>query len=1074
MPAEPLALRRRAPSLSRLVLLRFFGPGLAMLCLAWLPVASSEDAVRRMGLDSDGLCHQIGRAEVALPIPDSGDTLRLPHRLIAPQGFVLRQDSTVFRLGADYRLERLRGEIVWTAPRPAGSGMLVAVYSYFPLSVPGLWQRHAGEALPDTLRLRPITSEPARELPSGAKLEIGGSKTFTAEFGNRRDVGLRQSLDLTIRGQLTEQVRVRAVLTDRSTPFQAEGTTAELADLDQILVEVESPWGELRLGDIAVRQGGFLFLAHERQMEGLSAQARTRSGRAAAAAVGRAVGEDRTIQRFGEEGKQGPYRLLVQMPGEEAVIVAGTERVWLDGVRMKRGENADYVIDYGRGELRFMVRRPITSVSEMRVDFQVRHGAFDRGYYALNATSGDSQTGVAVAWMRERDDPEQSPLLALGDEERAALAEAGDSATAALAGGVAQVDPGAGDYQMVETDTLDSPFFVYVGPADPQDPQKPGGSYNVVFTDVGESFGDYDDSTGVEGETVYYYVGCKRGRFLPGRSIPLPESLDLIALRAGGRLGAGLSLSAEGAFSWNDLNVLSSKDDNDNAGRALRLHGDWQLGKLLGRREDVIGLRFAWRDVDEHFTSAEPLDPAFYYRRWNASSETVLNGKDRRGSAGLTCRPWKSVRFEGDWETIRSERGFRGERTHLLGERRGKLSLLGEIWRSESTEMGLPRCSEQQRAQIGWHGVITAAAAYRSEDLLSGEAGVEEGQGYQEGSLTAGFPGMIGGLNVLLTTRVRWDRTWQVGDADPAGRRRFYQAEVDYSRGPSQVQVTFARRLTDGVRNEGQQGTDLLDWVLAHRAPRGVLSAELRGRVTAEDARRRIGELIEVGTNAGHYDSLGNYEGQGDYEFYYVRSDSSELETRLESTARFTLRPFVKSAQGRSALRGLEARFYGRLEVATPERLGDLLADSGELFSGSSSCRSHDRLARCDFSWKGSSGAPWPRLRLEQREQRERSESDLCRRRSRELQEIEMRWTIRTGFTVRGQLGQEIDREGIEEQGGADDASHVDERKSRHAAAELTWKVLHPVTLRTGMDERRERFAAGISPFPGLCVPDPA
>jgi hypothetical protein len=166
----------------------------------------------------------------------------------------------------------------------------------------------------------------------------------------------------------------------------------------------------------------------------------------------------------------------------------------------------------------------------------------------------------------------------------------------------------------------------------------------------------------------------------------------------------------------------------------------------------------------------------------------------------------------------------------------------------------------------------------------------------------------------------------------------------------------------------------------------------------------------------------------------------------------------VKSAQGRSALRGLEARFYGRLEVATPERLGDLLADSGELFSGSSSCRSHDRLARCDFSWKGSSGAPWPRLRLERREQRERSESDLCRRRSRELQEIEMRWTIRTGFTVRGQLGQEIEREGIEEQGGADDASHVDERKSRHAAAELTWKVLHPVTLRTGMDERRERF----------------
>lgn len=1005
---------------------------------------------------ADPSCRESGRAEVLLPQPFPGDTLALPHRLIVRDSFTLRQGETDLRDGVDFELLVTEGSLLWRGAAPRRSPPLVARYRYLPLAIAGRWGRTLMAAAADTLVLHRERVDGPPPLPSGARLEIGGSKTFSVEFGNRRDLSLEQSLDLNIRGQLAEGVQVRAILTDRRTPLQPEGTTGELSDLDQVLVEVESPWGELRLGDLSTRQEGFRFLAHQREMEGLLVNAHVRGRHHATAAVGRGLGDHRSVERFGIDGLQGPYDLLEQQPGDQSVLVAGSERVWLDGVRMERGAEHDYIIDYGTGELWFTMRRVITAVSEIRVDYQVRQGAFEREYYSFGAASGENAGALALAWLRERDNPEHSPLFSLDDEERAALAAAGDSVTAALAGGVVKVEIGAGDYEAVEVDTLEAPFFVYVGPADPEDPARPGGSYRVSFADVGEGRGDYADSISTAGETVYYFVGHRLGRYLPGRSLPLPKSLDLLALRGAGEVAAGLTLEAEGALSWNDGNVLSQRDDQDNAGAAFRLGGGWQLGQLLGGPADLLALRFGWRRVDPRFVSPERLDPAFTHRRWNASSEEVLDGHDRRGSVGLALRPTERLLLEADWERLHAPERFRGERWHARVARRGRLSADAELWRGRSREAGELRRSGQQRAAVRWTSGVELAAEYDAEQLLGGAAGSEEGEDQHTLRLRAALPGLLAGWRAALTAQVRWDRSWESGVRSPAGRRRLYQLELGYARSPTMAELRLAHRASEQTPDASNRSSDLLDWVLTHRPARGVLQGEWRGRVTTAAERQRIGQLLEVGNGGGHYDSLGNYVGQGDYDFYYVRADSAVLETQFETVSRWTLKPFVRAAEGQSPLRGLEATLYGRLEIATAERLGRLLGDAGRLLRGDAPTRRHVRLVRCDLSWRGRPGLPTPQLGIEESVRRERTAGAYGRLQHRQRGELELRWTLRSGITVRGRAEASREWEGVvrDETG----EEFTDELLSRGGSGEITWKMFHPITLRLGLEGRLERF----------------
>jgi hypothetical protein len=199
------------------------------------------------------------------------------------------------------------------------------------------------------------------------------------------------------------------VLTDENTPIQPEGTTQRLTDLDRVYIQLDTRQGQARLGDVDLNFSGTAFAPFDRKLQGAAVRAELPAaldGTFAGGSVTMAGAVTRGLFRSQDitpiEGVQGPYRLTGQQGEELIIIVAGSERVYLDGILMTRGEANDYVIDYSTGEVTFTPRRLITAERRLTVDFEYSTGAFTRTLLAteVDMAFGARQRGRPLARLR--------------------------------------------------------------------------------------------------------------------------------------------------------------------------------------------------------------------------------------------------------------------------------------------------------------------------------------------------------------------------------------------------------------------------------------------------------------------------------------------------------------------------------------------------------------------------------------------------------------------------------------------------------------------------------------------------
>src|SRR6185503_18873370 len=108
---------------------------------------------------------------------------------------------------------------------------------------------------------------------SSASLLFSGSKSLSVEMGRGRDASLHQTLDLTVRGRVASEVELSATLSDQELPFEPDGTTRELQDLDRLLLSVRAPQGEVTMGDFRLDGGPGEFAKITRQLQGVRGQA---------------------------------------------------------------------------------------------------------------------------------------------------------------------------------------------------------------------------------------------------------------------------------------------------------------------------------------------------------------------------------------------------------------------------------------------------------------------------------------------------------------------------------------------------------------------------------------------------------------------------------------------------------------------------------------------------------------------------------------------------------------------------------------------------------------------------------
>jgi hypothetical protein len=192
-----------------------------------------------------------------------------------------------------------------------------------------------------------------------------------------------------------------------------------------------------------------------------------------------ARGKYETNQFQGLEGVQGPYRLTGANGENRLIVIAGSERVYLNGELMTRGEVNDYIIDYASGEVTFASRRLITTASRITIDFEYTDQQFIRNLVAgsVSGKAFGNALKLNASFVQEADDPDSPIDVSLNDTTRAILRQSGANRMKASISGIVKADSGKGQYILRDTlliflqDTIAYPILIYA----------PGDSLAVYF-----------------------------------------------------------------------------------------------------------------------------------------------------------------------------------------------------------------------------------------------------------------------------------------------------------------------------------------------------------------------------------------------------------------------------------------------------------------------------------------------------------------------------------------------------------------------------------------------------------------
>ncbi len=840
---------------------------------------------------------------------------RLPDALIIPGTEVVELEGSSLRPGLDYQLDAVRGEIRLT--RPLAQGQVLRLrYEKFPYDLRPSYSRRPIRFLTpgeDPVESAVAPARPRRpDAAEPAQLTVAGNKTFSVELGSNRDATLKQALNLQIGGFLARDVEVRAILSDTDIPLQPEGTTQELEQLDNVLVEVRSTHLSATLGDYDVAIRNRRFASLQRQLEGALGVADYDRWRVAVAgAVSK--GKHASMEFRGEEGRQGPYMLLSREGGRDIVVVAGSERVTIFGERMVRGENNDYTIDYQDGTLQFTNKRLITQDAEIAVDYEYMTEDYKRGFYFGETELRDLADGrldLALSVFSERDQTSRPLAEDLTSEDRDVLAASGDED--AWVSGATDVGEGNGPYGRVEVPSGES-YFVWVGPD--------SGRYNVRFTELPDSSGQYtrrfDDSAG---RYVYEFTG--HGPYVPLIRIPAPQAQTLADLKWNLDAGEQWSFSGEAALSDVDRNTLSDLDDGNNLG------GVYEVELALNRRPVSLGkrslgrvtLRGMARSREERFQPLGRTEIPYYGKRWNLYSVSEQRAEDVR-EANLAYEPWKGGDIRLNYGRLNQQDDITSIRKDVTATQDlGGGSRISSLYEKVDSWDKRPGGDSRRKtrvfrsdASIRWGKVLTGAVFERDARDRGSPDSLLWGLRYDDVQVSASLVEMEKWTGSVRAAQRETDEVSE-GDWAPHSVSRTTEVAVrrqgagSFSAGA----ILAHRRLAyDSRLQEADLTTDLADLDLNHSLFGDRLSNRFNYRISNATRTLRERHFVWVGEGAD-YDSSGNFiDGEGFYEPVTVPGGSRPV-TEVVASARLRWNP-----TRRAALTSGEGAWFDRFSSET-------------------------------------------------------------------------------------------------------------------------------------------------------------
>lgn len=458
------------------------------------------------------------------------------------------------------------------------------------------------------------------------ELNYNGSLVRGLSFGNNQDVVLNSSFNLQMSGLLQNEVEISAAITDNNIPIQPEGNTQQLQEFDKVFIRLAKDDQSLIVGDFDLLRPNDYFLNYYKRTQGASyaglfqLENGSKIQTGISAAVARGLYTRQTISVI--EGNQGPYKLTGNNGEAFIIVLAGTERVWIDGILLTRGAENDYIIDYNAGEISFTPKQLINKDKRVQIEFEYS----DRSYFRSILTQQNTYTSAnqKTIWrlnLYSEQDGKNQPLdQTLDSTSRSVLAGIGDSVNQAFIPGfdTLSYDPERIMYRLTDTLGYDS---VFVYSTDPESAQ-----YVLSFTELGINKGNYILSANLANGRVYQWVqpvaGIPQGSAEPVILLRTPISRQMATIGAEFNLNEQNKLGAEIAWSRNDVNTFSEIDNADNDGLGVQIN--WKNNQNTDN-SIKINTNIIYEYIDENFQFIERYRPVEFNRDWNILSNKRVN-----------------------------------------------------------------------------------------------------------------------------------------------------------------------------------------------------------------------------------------------------------------------------------------------------------------------------------------------------------------------------------------------------------------------------------------------------------------
>jgi len=458
-------------------------------------------------------------------------------------------------------------------------------------------------------------------------LDKSGSLSRGISFGNQQDAILNSNLNLQLSGKLNSDLNIVAAISDANIPIQPDGSSQQIQDFDKVFIKIFNENNELIAGDFQLNNPPGYFMKMHKKVKGAINTTKWKSKKGnysykTTVSGALAKGKYCRKQLVVVEGNQGPYRLQGCENESYIIILSGSEKIYIDGKLLIRGQENDYVINYNTAEITFTPLQPITKDKRVIIEFEYSEQNYARFSLFNSNEIYTKKSRFYFNFYNEQDSKNQTLNLDLNDSQKQVLNNIGDNLNSAY-------------YPNIFKDTVYNENYIYYELKDTIISHETGiatyfdsvfvystnpdlALYRLGFSYIGENNGNYEPSSTNTNGKVFRWVapnedGSKNGSYEPVILLITPKKKQVISL--GGQSDfKTFKANYEFALSNTDLNTFSSKDANDNIGYAFKMDLFTNKKKT---KQSIFDFGLNYEFTNRNFIALERYRSPEFERDWN-------------------------------------------------------------------------------------------------------------------------------------------------------------------------------------------------------------------------------------------------------------------------------------------------------------------------------------------------------------------------------------------------------------------------------------------------------------------------